>query len=50
MSDQPGELQPMPEDWQRCLAIVAHPDDLEYGVGGAIAGLTAAGRDVCTSW
>jgi LmbE family N-acetylglucosaminyl deacetylase len=40
------QLRPMPEDWQRCLAIVAHPDDLEYGVAGAIAAWTAAGCDV----
>jgi LmbE family N-acetylglucosaminyl deacetylase len=40
------QLRPMPDDWQRCLAIVAHPDDLEYGVAGAIAAWTAAGRDV----
>ncbi|MEU0062797.1 PIG-L family deacetylase, partial [Streptomyces albidoflavus] len=24
------QLAPMPEDWQRALAVVAHPDDLEY--------------------
>ena len=24
-------LQPMPEDWSRALAVVAHPDDMEYG-------------------
>ena len=34
-------LQPMPEQWQRALAIVAHPDDLEYGAAAAV-GLTAA--------
>lgn len=41
-----GDLQPMPEDWQRGLAIVAHPDDLEYGAASAIAGWTDAGREV----
>ncbi|HEC10546.1 MAG TPA: PIG-L family deacetylase, partial [Acidimicrobiales bacterium] len=25
------ELAPLPEDWGRAVAIVAHPDDLEYG-------------------
>lgn len=44
MTDQP--LAPMPDDWQRCLAIVAHPDDLEYGAAAAIASWTAAGKDV----
>ncbi|MHC0428859.1 PIG-L deacetylase family protein [Streptomyces sp. O3] len=43
MTDQ---LEPMPEDWQRALAVVAHPDDLEYGCSGAIAGWTAQGREV----
>lgn len=42
----PDELAPMPTDWQRALAIVAHPDDLEYGVSGAIAAWTAEGREV----
>lgn len=25
----------MPTDWQRALAVVAHPDDLEYGAAAA---------------
>lgn len=40
------QLAPMPEDWQRALAVVAHPDDLEYGCSAAIAAWTDAGRDV----
>ncbi|NUT42967.1 MAG: PIG-L family deacetylase [Thermoactinospora sp.] len=36
----------MPDDWQRALAIVAHPDDLEYGCAAAIAGWTGAGKQV----
>jgi LmbE family N-acetylglucosaminyl deacetylase len=36
----------MPTGWQRALAIVAHPDDLEYGASAAIAVWTAAGKDV----
>ncbi|MET7331372.1 PIG-L deacetylase family protein [Nonomuraea sp. NPDC005650] len=43
MSDQ---LEPMPDDWQRALAIVAHPDDLEYGCAAAIATWTDQGREV----
>jgi LmbE family N-acetylglucosaminyl deacetylase len=39
-------MEPMPTDWARALAIVAHPDDLEYGTAGAIAAWTAAGREV----
>ena len=37
-------LEVMPDDWQRMLAIVAHPDDLEYGAASAIAAWTAAGK------
>jgi len=40
-------LVAMPEDWQRALAIAAHPDDLEYGAAAAVAVWTAAGRQVC---
>ncbi|WP_221498909.1 PIG-L deacetylase family protein [Pseudonocardia eucalypti] len=36
----------MPEDWERALCVVAHPDDLEWGTAGAIAGWTAAGKSV----
>ncbi|MDI3406193.1 PIG-L deacetylase family protein [Streptomyces cavernicola] len=43
MTDQ---LKPMPENWQRALAVVAHPDDLEYGCAAAIAHWTDGGRDV----
>lgn len=40
------QLEPLPEDWSRALAIAAHPDDLEYGAAGAIARWTDAGKDV----
>jgi LmbE family N-acetylglucosaminyl deacetylase len=39
-------VKPVPEDWQRAVAVVAHPDDLEYGVAGAVARWTAQGKDV----
>lgn len=39
-------LTPVPEDWQRALAAVAHPDDLEYGAASAIAKWTAADKSV----
>jgi LmbE family N-acetylglucosaminyl deacetylase len=39
-------LAPMPSDWDRCLAIVAHPDDMEYGASSAVAAWTAAGKSV----
>ena len=37
-------LQPLPEDWERLLAVVAHPDDLEYGASAAIARWTDQGK------
>jgi LmbE family N-acetylglucosaminyl deacetylase len=37
---------PVPEDFDRALAVVAHPDDLEYGGAAAIARWTAEGRSV----
>ncbi|WP_336212764.1 PIG-L deacetylase family protein [Nonomuraea sp. LPB2021202275-12-8] len=39
-------LEPMPTDWQRALAVVAHPDDLEYGCAAAVATWTGEGREV----
>jgi LmbE family N-acetylglucosaminyl deacetylase len=36
----------MPEDWTRGVAVVAHPDDLEYGVASAIARWTAQGKKI----
>ena len=39
-----SELQVMPEDWQRGLAVVAHPDDMEYGAAAAVARWTAQGK------
>jgi LmbE family N-acetylglucosaminyl deacetylase len=40
------ELLEMPTDWERCLAIVPHPDDMEYGASAAVAAWTAAGKSV----
>src|SRR5215467_7670066 len=40
------DLEEMPGDWNSALAIVAHPDDLEYGAAGAVAAWTDAGKDV----
>jgi LmbE family N-acetylglucosaminyl deacetylase len=39
-------LEPFPDDWERALCIVAHPDDLEYGAAAAIARWTGAGKEV----
>jgi len=40
------DLQAMPEDWGTALAVVAHPDDMEYGASCAVARWTAAGKKV----
>ncbi len=39
-------MKPMPEDWDRAVAVVAHPDDLEYGVASAVARWTGQGKEV----
>ncbi len=39
-------MEPLPEDWTRALAVVAHPDDMEYGAACAVAKWTGAGKDV----
>jgi LmbE family N-acetylglucosaminyl deacetylase len=39
-------LEPVPEDWDRCLAVVAHPDDLEFGASAALARWTSQGKTV----
>ncbi|MGH9056239.1 MAG: PIG-L deacetylase family protein [Acidimicrobiales bacterium] len=39
-------MEPMPEDWTRAVAVVAHPDDLEYGVASAVARWSAQGKDI----
>lgn len=39
-------LEPLPDDWDRCLAVVAHPDDIEYGISMAVARWTGEGKQV----
>lgn len=41
-----SELQEFPQDWQRALVLVAHPDDPEYGMAAAVAEWLAAGKEV----
>ena len=38
------KLQPLDEDWQTALAVVAHPDDLEYGTASAVSKWTSEGK------
>ncbi len=40
------ELEPVPEDWSRGLAVVAHPDDMEYGAASAVARWTGQGKEI----
>jgi LmbE family N-acetylglucosaminyl deacetylase len=47
MTEQPPPpLEPLREDWERALCVVAHPDDLEFGCAAAIARWTGQGKDV----
>lgn len=39
-------LPALPENWERCLAVAAHPDDIEYGAASAVARWTAQGKTV----
>ncbi|WP_042328932.1 PIG-L deacetylase family protein [Dietzia sp. UCD-THP] len=45
-SPDPVAPEPFPTDWTRCLVLVAHPDDPEYGMSAAVARWTAEGRSV----
>jgi LmbE family N-acetylglucosaminyl deacetylase len=39
-------MEPVKEDWDKAVAVVAHPDDLEYGVASAVARWTGQGKQV----
>ena len=39
-------MQAVDEGWERAVAVVAHPDDLEYGAASAVARWTAQGKEV----
>lgn len=39
-------LASFPEDWTRGLAVVAHPDDMEYGAASAVARWTDQGKTI----
>jgi LmbE family N-acetylglucosaminyl deacetylase len=43
----PDLVQPFPDDaFRNALCVVAHPDDVEYGISSAVAAWTARGVDV----
>lgn len=47
MADQaPAPYEPLDEDWSTALAVVAHPDDMEYGAAAAVARWTSQGKRV----
>jgi LmbE family N-acetylglucosaminyl deacetylase len=39
-------VEPFPDQWTRAVAVVAHPDDLEYGAASAVAAWTSRGKQV----
>ena len=45
-TDRPPPLEPLDEDWQTALCVVAHPDDLEFGAAAAVARWTGQGKRV----
>lgn len=42
----PEPLKPLNENWERGLAIVAHPDDMEFGAAAAVARWTGQGKRI----
>lgn len=42
----PVKFETFPDDWTRALAVVAHPDDMEYGSAAAVAHWTKAGKEI----
>ncbi|MGW8565443.1 PIG-L deacetylase family protein [Isoptericola sp. NPDC055881] len=48
MTTTPGDtpLRPLDESWTTALAVVAHPDDMEFGAAAAVARWTGQGKRV----
>ena len=44
--DTPELLEPLPDEWDRALCVVAHPDDMEFGAAAAVARWTDEGKQV----
>jgi LmbE family N-acetylglucosaminyl deacetylase len=42
----PEPLEPVTEDWETALVVVAHPDDMEFGGAAAVARWTGQGKRV----
>lgn len=43
---RPEPLTPLDESWQTAVAVVAHPDDMEFGAAAAVARWTGQGKTV----
>jgi LmbE family N-acetylglucosaminyl deacetylase len=43
---EPEPLKPLPENWSKAIAIVAHPDDMEFGAAAAVARWTGQGKEI----
>jgi LmbE family N-acetylglucosaminyl deacetylase len=39
-------MKTLPENWSKAIAIVAHPDDMEFGAAAAVARWTGQGKEV----
>src|SRR4051794_29928471 len=39
-------FKPLPENWSTAIAIVAHPDDMEFGAAAAVARWTGQGKEI----
>lgn len=47
MADSPPPpLEPLDEEWDSALCVVAHPDDMEFGAAAAVARWTGQGKQV----
>lgn len=42
----PSPLSPVDENWDRALAVVAHPDDMEFGTAAAVARWSRQGKHI----
>lgn len=39
-------FESLPENWTKAIAIVAHPDDMEFGAAAAVARWTGQGKEI----
>src|SRR6476619_8662946 len=46
VASMPPPIEPLDENWERALCVVAHPDDMEFGAAAAVARWTGQGKQV----